>query len=155
MNKLLCVALFAFLLTSCGSNSAEQPVEEEDTTAAEELTYMWEARLNDSTGQLELKQFLSEGTDGSSPQSVTGYINTINPEIKLDFLKLSQDTAYLKIDDAHYLTQQMGSSGPAVYLSSLVYNFTEIPGIRYVNIQFEAGDHAQPGTYNRNSFSGE
>jgi hypothetical protein len=49
----------------------------------------------------------------------------------------------------------MGSTGPTMFLSSAVYNLTEIPGIRYVNFDFEEGDHASPGTFSRESFKDE
>jgi hypothetical protein len=49
----------------------------------------------------------------------------------------------------------MGSSGPTTYFAEAVFNLTEIPGIHYVSFDFEEGDHAQPGTFNRESFKDE
>jgi spore germination protein GerM len=76
-------------------------------------------------------------------------------KVRLVFIKSSGDTAYLKIPDATYLTQQMGSTGPRLFLSGLVYTLTSLPGINYVNLDFEEGDHAAPGTYSRESFKDE
>jgi len=75
--------------------------------------------------------------------------------VQLAFVKTSGDTVYLKIPDPMYLTQQMGSSGPTIYLAQAVYSLTEVPGIKYVNLDFEEGDHASPGTFNRDSFKDE
>jgi len=46
----------------------------------------------------------------------------------------------------------MGSAGAESFMVSTVYSFTEIVGIKNVSIDFEAGDHASPGVYNRNSW---
>jgi hypothetical protein len=73
----------------------------------------------------------------------------------LVLIKTSGDTVYLKIPEATYLTQQMGSSGPTMYFANLVYNLTEIPGIKNINVDLLEGDHAQPGTFNQDSFKDE
>jgi len=46
----------------------------------------------------------------------------------------------------------MGSAGAESFMVSTVYSFTEIKGIKYVSLDFEFGDHANPGVYNRNSW---
>jgi hypothetical protein len=94
-------------------------------------------------------------TDSLSPENVIGFLNKNNPHIRLELVKISTDSIYLKIADAMYLTQQMGSTGPTLYFSEVVYNLTEITGIRYVTFDFEEGDHAGPGTFNRDSFKDE
>jgi len=152
MKKLLPGFILSVLVISCGNNKSDQPAADEDSTGLLENRLVWQAALNDSTGLLEMKQVRSETTDSLSIQSVIESANQTNPEIVLSFVKTSNDTVYLKIADAHFLTQQMGSTGPTMYLASLIYNLTEIPNIKYVNLDFEEGDHAQPGTYNRDTF---
>jgi len=95
------------------------------------------------------------GPDSLSPAAVVAYLNSIDSTEKLVLLKISNDTAYLKIPEATHLTQQMGSTGAQLYLAQVIYNLTEIPGIRFVNLDFEEGDHAAPGTYTRESFKDE
>mgnify|MGYP003592108052 CR=1 FL=1 len=141
----------AILFSSCGNNKADQPETELDTVAV----YSWAASLNDSTGRLELKKQEGMGPDSLSIPATLAYLNTAYPNIKLDLVKISNDTVYLKIDEANYLTQQMGSSGPTLYLSEVVYDLTEIPGIRNVSFAMEEGDHAGPGVYSRESFKDE
>ena len=151
MKNLIPVLFFLVLLSAC-NNKADQPAIAEDTLAVTVPRYSWQASLNDSTGRLEMIKSLVE--DGEiSPKAVIEPINQQYPEIKLDYLVTSNDTVYIKIDDAHYLTQQMGSSGSTMYLASLVYNLTELPHINFVNIAFEEGDHAQPGTFTRETFA--
>lgn len=140
-------SVLLLFIVSCSNNKPE----EAETPVAE--IYLWEAGLNDSTGLLQMKKIISPVVDSLSVTSVTGYINGEDSNIQLEYVKTSGDTVFLKIPDAEYLTQRMGSSGPTMYLAGVVYNFTEIPGIKYVNLDFEEGDHAQPGTYSRESFS--
>lgn len=140
-------SVLLLFIVSCSNNKPE----EAETPVAE--IYLWEAGLNDSTGLLQMKKIISPVVDSLSVASVTGYINGEDSNIQLEYVKTSGDTVFLNIPDAEYLTQRMGSSGPTMYLAGVVYNFTEIPGIKYVNLDFEEGDHAQPGTYSRENFS--
>ena len=48
-----------------------------------------------------------------------------------------------------YTSQQMGTTGADEYMSVITFTLTELKGVRYVNLDFEEGDHASPGTYNR------
>ena len=144
MKNLFFLSCICLLLISCGTNKADEPIVEEDSLTA--VTYAWQASLNDTTGKLEMKKTEAAGLDSISTASIIDYINRSDSSIHLDIIKTSNDTVYLKIPDAHYLTQQMGSTGPTLYLASVVYNLTEIPGLHYVNFNFEEGDHASPGT---------
>lgn len=146
--------LAGFLFTAC-NNKADQPVADGDTTDIALPVYSWQASLNDSSGKLEMKKSDSVGPDSLSVPAVIIYLNIANSNVQLTFVKTSGDTVYLKIPDPMYLTQQMGSSGPTIYLAQAVYNLTEIPGIKYVNLDFEEGDHASPGTFSRESFKNE
>lgn len=134
-----------FFLYSCGSSDSEA-----EALPAPEIT-MWNID-QDSIGNLTKSQILAPDVDTLSPDVIINYMNNNNPNIKLVYNKLSGDTLFLKIPDATFLTQQMGSSGPEIYMAEVVYNCTELPGIKFINIDFKEGDHAQPGTYKRESF---
>jgi hypothetical protein len=144
----------SFLFTAC-NNKADQPEADGDTADLAPPLFSWQASLNDSTGKLEVNKSDAVGPDSLSVPAVITYLNTTNSNVQLTFVKTSGDTVYLKIPDPMYLTQQMGSSGPTIYLAQAVYNLTEIPGIKYVNLDFEEGDHASPGTFSRDSFKDE
>ena len=156
-------ALFIlFILSACGNNKADQPATGKDSATVMAADYfIWQSTLNDSTGKLELVPIEPLPSDSLQLNLVVDRINKTNAEtnftskVQLVFIKSSGDTVYLKIPDATYLTQQMGSTGPRLFLSGLVYTLTSLPGINYVNLDFEEGDHAGPGTYSRESFKGE
>ncbi|MBI3139028.1 MAG: hypothetical protein HYZ15_10615 [Sphingobacteriales bacterium] len=133
------------ILFACGSNKSE-PAELPDA----EIN-MWKID-QDSTGNLVMQKTIAPEMDTLTAENIISYLNNNNPSVKLDYVKTSGDTLFLKIADANYLTQQMGSSGSTVYMAEVVYNFTELPGIRLVSFDFQEGDHAQPGIYTRESF---
>lgn len=70
-------------------------------------------------------------------------------KVRLDFVNISHDTIFVKIDDSDYLTQQMGTTGAIEYMILATFTLTEFPEIKFVNFDFEFGDHAWPGTYSR------
>jgi len=150
MKKIFLFVLTAVFLFSCKSKDAEQQSSDADSINA---PFYWQAYLDDSTGQLEVRKI--PANDSLSTTSIIDFLNAGNINIKLEFVKVSNDTVFVRIADAMYLTQQMGSTGPSIYLSEVVYNMTQIPGIKEVNIDFEEGDHATPGTYNRTTFDKE
>lgn len=75
----------------------------------------------------------------------TIFNSTDSPEAAL--LKIENETAYIKIKDEEKLTQEMGTSGAASYINSIVYTLFSIKSINCIDIDFEEGDHAFPGTY--------
>ena len=44
---------------------------------------------------------------------------------------------------------QRGTTGADDYMSTTTFTLTELKNIKYVNYDFEEGDHAMPGTYSR------
>lgn len=152
MIKYLFLFLAAALLGACGNNKADQPETEKDTLSTQTFT-RWEATLNDSTGQLVMKKNQGPGPDSLTVASILRYLNGAYPNVQLVFVKSSNDTVYLDIPNATYLTQQMGSTGPTLYFSEVVYNLTELTSIKHVHFDFEEGDHASPATLNRDSFN--
>jgi hypothetical protein len=80
-------------------------------------------------------------------------INRKYPENTLVWKTQRNDTAYVSIPDATYLTQQSGTMGAQVFLAESTYSITEIPGINVVNFDFKIGDHATPGFYKREDFN--
>lgn len=150
MRQLFFFILTATFLFSCKSKDAEPQISDADSLNA---PFYWQAYLDDSTGKVEVRKI--PANDSLSTKSIIDFLNAGNTNIKLEFVKISNDTVFVRIADAMYLTQQMGSTGPTVYLSEVVYNMTQLPEIKEVNIDFEEGDHATPGTYNRNTFDKE
>lgn len=148
------VSVSLVIVFSC-NNSADNEPEPEDSIEVEPQTLLWQASMNDSSGKMEMIKDKPAGLDSLSAEAVIEYLNMTNPNIDLQFARISGDTVYVRIPNALYLTQQMGSTGPTYYFASAVFNLTEVPGIRYVNFDFEEGDHAAPGVMSRESFKNE
>ncbi len=49
----------------------------------------------------------------------------------------------------------MGTSGAEGFMVSTTFTFTELNGIKYVSYDFQYGDHANPGVYDRHSWDKE
>lgn len=152
MKIFACLIVTVLLIAACNNNKTDTAETIIDSATVVDKSFTWQAGLNDSTGALEMKKTILQGLDNSTVAAILNPVNQLYPEIKVDYIKTVADTVFLKIDDADFLTQQMGSAGASVYLAGLVYNITELPGIQYVNINFEEGDHAQPGTFTRKTF---
>ena len=155
MRKICSIAIILAIFIAGGcKNKADKEAPEKDSII-NKAVYSWESIINDSTGRLEMKKMENIGPDSLTTVAVIGFLNKTNPNIQLSFINQSNDTVFIKIPDAEHLTQRMGSTGPTMYFANAVYNLTEIPGVRYVNFDFEEGDHASPATYNRESFKDE
>ena len=120
--------------------------------------YFWMPGLNDSTDLLQMVRIRPISSDSLNPKSIVGFLNATNfgnatsGKIQLDFSKISHDTIYVRIKQSTFLTQNMGTTGAMLYLAGVVYNLTELKNIKYVNLDFEEGDHASPGVYSRDIF---
>ena len=66
--------------------------------------------------------------------------------------RIRDHTAFVKIFDSGRLTQGLGSTGAKEYLAQVTFSLTSVPGIHSVEFDFEEGDHAAPGTYERQRF---
>jgi hypothetical protein len=151
--KYIFIVITLVLAASCSNNKSEDN-KEENIPAGNELK-LWRSDLNDSTGKLIMMQDNLIVVDSLTPTDIIGFINEQFPRVQLAFERISNDTIFIRIPDAMFLTQQMGSSGPTMFFSAAVYNLTELPGIRWVSFDFEEGDHASPGVLRREDFKNE
>lgn len=92
------------------------------------------------------------GIDTMTVQHIISLLNNNYDSIHLDYIKTSHDTVYVHIPNSEMLTERIGSTGAQMYMASTTYSLTELKGIKYVNYDFEEGDHASPGVYNRETF---
>ncbi len=90
--------------------------------------------------------------DTLTAQMICSILNHTWPDIQVLVLKTSYDTLFLSIPQSNYLTQQMGTTGAMEYMVTATYSFTELNGIKYVSFDFDEGDHAVPGVYDRTSW---
>ncbi len=147
-----------FLIISCRSDSEktdEQNSEPEKLSMPvkeKTLDVPWMAVYNDSTQMMELKKNPVADASNLNAQDIVDALNIKYPQIKLEWVKQEGQKAFVKIADANYLTQQMGTTGAKSYLAEATYSLTEIRGITSVYFDFIEGDHARPQTLTRNSF---
>jgi len=125
---------------------------EERKESNENQSLLWFVKENKDKGCLELVKEKNRDQINLSPEEITKINNNKWKEVAVQVVKISNDTIFLTINNSDYLTQQMGSTGAAVFMATTTYNFTELPGIKFVNFNFNEGDHAQPGTYKRGDF---
>jgi hypothetical protein len=113
---------------------------------------IWGFVIDTLTGDEKLVQLKPVENEALTGEKIEKIINNTWPRVQIKFLKTSNDTAFISIPESEVLTQQMGTAGAESFMVSTVYSLTEIKGIKFVSFDFEMGDHASPGVYNRNSW---
>lgn len=161
MKKSLWFVLIGVGLFSCNNKESGEETVAADTLhitpkqdSASVITdshYFWTAELVPQKGFV-MKKDSPVSEDSLNTGFMLKRLNDLYPEIKLLYVKSSNDSIFLKVDKSNYLTRQMGSTGAEAYLAEVTYNLTEVKGVNYVDIRFREGDHASPGTYSRTSF---
>lgn len=162
--ELFIVFVILTLLLSCNSGNEKNvnpDVEIEDTVFESPSTGSGDSALyirNKSLlWQIDSKGFKLQkpkvpGIDTMSAKNIIQLINTNYDSIHLDYVKTSHDTIYVHIPHSEMLTQRIGSTGAEIYMASATWSLTELKGVKYVNYDFQEGDHASPGVYSRNNF---
>ncbi len=161
MKRIFFTAITATVIFSCKTKETDKKFTDTDTAVFKNSTdtnsiktdahYFWSAELGQKNGVI-LNKLRPVATDSLNAPNIIHMLNEVYPEIFLQLEKVSNDTMVVKISNSKYLTQQMGSSGPEVYMADVTYNLTEIAGINFVAIMFKKGDHAQPGIFSRTDF---
>jgi glutaredoxin len=100
----------------------------------------------------EKKRIFSPKDSVTVPQAFVNGINKTYTEINIQFDRISNDTAFVKIPDAMWLTDRVGNSGAEQYLSFAALNLLETKGVHYVHFDFVAGVHARPATWSVRDF---
>ncbi len=153
---LICAGLFSCNNKESGEETVKEdstdiPVKQDTAAVITDSHYFWTAELVPQQG-LVMKKDSPVNEDSLNTGFMLKRLNDLYPEIKLQYIKSSNDSVFLKVEKSNYLTRQMGSTGAEAYLAEVTYNLTEVKGVNYVDIRFREGDHASPGTYSRTSF---
>lgn len=136
--------------------------EPSETISAEEKSYNldsektlvvpWAVQIDESTHTMEIRRDPAADMTHLQPADIVDALNLKYPEIKLQWIKLEGNKAFVSITDATYLTQQAGSEGAQAYLAEATYSLTELNEITAVEFNFKEGDHTRPGVYQRTNF---
>jgi hypothetical protein len=134
------------LLTGCGGADDELPEEAEyiEHQPNSILPY-WEV---DYFGKTMRKDSLANWGQLNADSIISG-LNQRNENIKLEKIRQTGDTLFLRIKDAEFLNTEMGTSGAQQYFCDVILNLTEVKGINFVYFDFIEGDHASPGLYGK------
>jgi len=73
---------------------------------------------------------------------------------KLKLLALEKGLVTVEVINARYLTQRMGTTGADAFMAAATFTLTEHENIDAVRFVFPEGDHAMPGVYSRETFTG-
>jgi len=135
---------------------------------ADEQQYVWRAeydsegaarlvrgkRIRDISAEMnKLISALNRSVEKSELSRVSGD-RDLSELPKITLRKTAPPVVVVEIVNDKYLSEAMGSSGAQDYLAIVTYTLTESPGIRSVEFVFQPGEHAMPGVYSRESFSG-
>ena len=158
----LLLAVFLLTTLSCQNESRENASEETHGDPESEIAegigaplpaLPYIAIFNEESEQLEAEKNPDFNQVSLTVDVLTQALRANYPEIELEVDRVSNDTLFVQIVDASYLTQQMGSSGAHVYIMEATFAYTELPEITVVHFDFAEGDHATPGNYARANFS--
>ena len=166
MRLLHIITILAIILSSCSNEKAKnttevEPVNEKITDApniSEDIEYPYNHHsiwafdcMKDTVIQIH-----SVNRDTLSPELLVNLLNLdYKDKVYCEFVKIHDDTAFVKIPDSEYLTQSMGTTGAYEYMIAATFTITELDRNELVNFDFEYGDHAEPGTYTRKQFIDE
>lgn len=149
-----------FIIVSCQSDTSKDTDEnttEETAASVDEgktLVVPWTIELNESTQLMEIRKNPAADMTNLGHLDIVDALNYKYPQIKLEWVKQEGTRAFVKVEDALFLTQQSGTEGARAYLAELTFSLTELKGISEVDISFKEGDHARPGLYSRQDFKG-
>lgn len=116
---------------------------------------IWAYDFDESTKEFKPNQLREFNNDTLTPIGIEKIINKTWPKVQIRYLKTTNDTIIISIPKSEVLTQQMGTTGADQFMISTTYSFTELTDVNYVKFEFEMGDHAKPGVYDRESWNEE
>lgn len=148
-----------FLLNGCitDSNESNETADTLSTQSNKEVgntsaQLPYEVNYSETTGRFSIVENPEVEATPLNEKGLTDALENKYPEIELRLGDKRSDTLDVYIDDASYLTQNIGTAGANAYMAEATFAFTSLDSIKTVNFIFEAGDHASPGAYRRSDF---
>ena len=127
----LVLLIIIFMIESCVTDSAKVTDKNTSTKSAalkdlgKTLIVPWSVELNDSTQLMEIIKNPDADMFNLEPVDMVDAINFKYPQIKLEWLKQEGKRAFVKIEDARYLTRESGTEGAMAYLAEVTFSLTE------------------------------
>lgn len=147
--QLLIMALV--LVAACTCNNKNKPGDGPDSVLVIPDTLL----VYDVDAEAKTIVSYTEVPDSAfSLQRVVNGLNQKYPQVQLQLLKQSGDTAFVSVQDSEFLGERMGSAGAGAWYADAVLNLTGVAGIHYVQIDMEKHSHALPGVFTKDDFPG-
>ncbi len=161
-NRIWLVILWVFIF-SCDTQSDQDvdrhsikidSIENSDSQSISnmESDKIWVLKFDEQHNEYKPQKVRSANPDQLTPAMVVAVVNKTWPEVQVKYVKRVNDTVFISIPNSIFLTQQMGTQGALEFMITTTFTFTELQGIHQVSFDFEEGDHAVPGVYNRHSW---
>jgi hypothetical protein len=138
--------------TSDKTNDEKAAVQPESSAVSDLTIALYSYTFNEELETYEINRLRPFDNDTLTGEGLERIINKTWPTVQIKYTGILNDTAFVSIPNSQVLTQQMGSAGAESFLVTTTWSFTELKGISNVAYDFEVGDHATPGVYNRNSW---
>ena len=135
--------------------SADTIKDSENSMIHDSHSALWAYDFDESTNDFKPIKLREFNYDTLTPVGIEKIINKTWPKVQIKYLKINNDTIVISIPKSEVLTQQMGTTGADQFMISTTYSFTELTDVNYVKYEFEMGDHANPGVYDRESWNEE
>ena len=140
------IILMALVLANCSND--EKKINETEYLIGDSIL-AWDTNLDSMIMR-------RDSTIPDSAITIKRIINGLNekyPEVYIDFLKQSGDTAYTGVPDADYLGEQMGDAGAMAWFADAVINITSVQGINYVSFKMDTHSHASSTVIGREQYN--
>ena len=106
-------------IDNSGVEGSDTAVEQKEPVVTDKkLFYIWQV---DAEGKTKTRNPSLQSSFYNVDTLITG-LNENYPKIKLEKTRLGHDTLFTRIDNAQYLTEQMGSAGAEQYVAQVVLN---------------------------------
>ncbi|QZT36415.1 hypothetical protein K5X82_14285 [Halosquirtibacter xylanolyticus] len=145
MNAFLRFNLILFMIISFSKSTLAEEIEHKSHSSL--WSSVWDEKINDVA-------FKKVGASVKTPYTIQELVDILNTTLFLGIEVVGQkaETLMIKINQAEDLTQHMGSSGARTCLGIITFTLTENSRVKKVEMDFEFGSHASPGTYSRADF---
>jgi hypothetical protein len=142
-----------------------EPIQSIDINSISEQAILLELN-NDSivrdgflSWRFDKKLFIPVQNPSSNQDSITveETIKLINEKkffrkIQLKLTRVSNDTIYIEIPEAEFLTEKIGNDLAQDFLSTTTFILTDFEKINFVNLEFKSKSQIKAGVYNRDYF---
>src|SRR5690606_3197840 len=116
------------IFSACQSDSsggdAEEEAAEVSTDHSKTLVVPWIIVQNDSTGMMEIRREPAADMTNLEVQDIVDALNLKYPSVYLEWVEQKGNKCFVRIDDATYLTQQLGNEGARAYLAEATFSLT-------------------------------